>query len=110
MGFLTLSTTLSAREVPSRLQTAGYFLPSGNHSGSYLRSKPNDQNLADKYCYDSLYSLTKSGAQQYPDKNRALFPKAFTNFSGGSEISPNALNVPQGSVRVTAGGIPDREC
>ncbi|MHC1777151.1 MAG: cell surface protein SprA [Lentimicrobium sp.] len=73
--------------------------------GSYLRSKLNDQNLADKYCYDSLYTLTKSGAQQYPDKNRFILEGLYKS-SGGSEISLNALNVPQGSVRVTAGGIP----
>jgi cell surface protein SprA len=73
--------------------------------GSYLRNKLNDQNLADKYCYDSLYTLTKSGAQQYPDKNRFLLEGLYKS-SGGSEISLNALNVPQGSVRVTAGGIP----
>ncbi|NTW23772.1 MAG: cell surface protein SprA, partial [Lentimicrobium sp.] len=73
--------------------------------GSYLRTKLNDDQLANKYCYDSLYTLTKSGAQQYPDKNRYLIEGMYKS-SGGSEISLNALNVPQGSVRVTAGGIP----
>ena len=73
--------------------------------GSYLRNKLNDQTLADKYCFDSLYTLTKSGAQQYPDKNRYTLEGLYKS-SGGSEISLNALNVPQGSVRVTAGGIP----
>ncbi len=73
--------------------------------GSYLRNKLNDDKLADKYCYDSLYTLTKSGAQQYPDKNRFILDGLYKS-SGGSEISLNALNVPQGSVRVTAGGIP----
>lgn len=73
--------------------------------GSYLREKLNNQALADKYAYDSLYTLTKSGAQQYPDKNRYLIEGQYKSQSG-SEISLNALNVPQGSVRVTAGGIP----
>jgi len=73
--------------------------------GNYLRTKLNNDKLADKYCYDSLYTLTKSGAQQYPDKNRYLIEGQYKS-SGGSEISLNALNVPQGSVRVTAGGIP----
>ncbi|MFH1121585.1 MAG: cell surface protein SprA [Bacteroidota bacterium] len=73
--------------------------------GNYLREKLNDDKLADKYCYDSLYTLTKSGAQQYPDKNRYLLEGQYKS-AGGSEISLNALNVPQGSVRVTAGGIP----
>jgi cell surface protein SprA len=73
--------------------------------GSYLRNKLDNKELADKYCYDSLYTLTKSGAQQYPDKNRYLLEGQYKSASG-SEISLNALNVPQGSVRVTAGGIP----
>ncbi len=73
--------------------------------GSYLRSKLNNEALSDKYAYDSLYTLTKSGAQQYPDKNRYLIEGHYKSQSG-SEISLNALNVPQGSVRVTAGGIP----
>ena len=60
--------------------------------------------LADKYCFDSLYSMTKSNARQYPDKNKFVLD-GFYKSSTGSEISLNALNVPQGSVKVTAGGI-----
>jgi cell surface protein SprA len=60
--------------------------------------------LANKYCYDSLYSMTKSNARQYPDKNKFVLD-GFYKSSSGSEISLNALNVPQGSVKVTAGGI-----
>jgi len=73
--------------------------------GEYLRSKISDPQLANKYAFDSLYTLTRSGAQQYPDKNRYLIEGQYKSQSG-SEISLNALNVPQGSVRVTAGGIP----
>jgi len=60
--------------------------------------------LADKYCYDSLYTMTKTMARQYPDKNKFVL-EGFYKSSSGSEISLNALNVPQGSVRVTAGGV-----
>ena len=60
--------------------------------------------LADKYCYDSLYTMTKSNARQYPDKNKFVLD-GFYKSSAGTEISLNALNVPQGSVKVTAGGI-----
>jgi cell surface protein SprA len=73
--------------------------------GSYLRMKLNDQALADRFCYDSLYSMTKSGAQQYPVKNKFVIQGQYKS-SSGSEISLNALNVPQGSVKVTAGGVP----
>lgn len=61
--------------------------------------------IADKYCYDSLYTLTKTGAQQYPDKNKFSIA-GFYKSAAGSEISLGAMNVPQGSVKVTAGGIP----
>jgi len=60
--------------------------------------------LADKYCYDSLYTMTKSNARQYPDKNKFVLD-GFYKSAAGSEISLNALNVPAGSVKVTAGGI-----
>ena len=60
--------------------------------------------LASKYCFDSLYSMTKTMARQYPDKNKFVLD-GFYKSTAGSEISLNALNVPQGSVRVTAGGV-----
>lgn len=81
------------------------FFPMLEPFGEYLRNKFADDALADKYCYDSLYTLTKSGAQQYPAKNKFLLDGSFKS-STGSEIALNALNVPQGSVKVTAGGIP----
>jgi len=60
--------------------------------------------LADKYCFDSLYTVTKTMARQYPDKNKFVLEGSYKSTTG-SEISLNALNVPQGSVRVYAGGI-----
>ncbi|MCX6247593.1 MAG: cell surface protein SprA [Bacteroidetes bacterium] len=60
--------------------------------------------LANKYCFDSLYTVTRTMAKQYPDKNKFVLDGFFKS-STGSEISLNALNVPQGSVRVTAGGV-----
>ncbi len=72
--------------------------------GQDLREAIGDDRIADKYCYDSLYTMTKTGAQQYPDKNK-FYLDGYYKSSSGSEISLNALNVPQGSVKVTAGGI-----
>ncbi len=79
------------------------FYPALEPFGSYLRNKINNNSLADKYCYDSLYSMTKTGAQQYPEKNKYIMEGQYKSESG-SEISLNAMNVPQGSVKVTAGG------
>ncbi len=80
------------------------FFPVLEPFGSYLRNKINNNTLADKYCFDSLYTMTKTGAQQYPDKNKYSIEGQYKSESG-SEISLNALNVPQGSVKVTAGGV-----
>jgi len=73
--------------------------------GSYLRNKLSDPTYANKYCYDSLYTMTKTGAQQYPSKNKYVLDGMYKS-NASSEISLNALNVPQGSVKVTAGGTP----
>ena len=64
--------------------------------------------LAYKYSFDSLYTTTKHVARQYPEKNRFAMEGRYKS-SSGSEISLNAMNVPQGSVQVTAGGVPLRE-
>lgn len=72
--------------------------------GNDLRKLFSDQSIADKYCFDSLYTMTKTGAQQYPDKNKFNIQGTYKS-SSSSEISLNAMNVPQGSVTVTAGGI-----
>lgn len=72
--------------------------------GRDLRQILNDPVLADKYCYDSLYTMTKSGARQFPQKNRFIITGQYKS-SVGNEIMLNATNIPQGSVKVTAGGV-----
>lgn len=72
--------------------------------GKDLRSILGDDDIADKYCFDSLYSLTISQAQQYPDKNKYYLEGRYKSESG-SEISLKGMNIPQGSVKVMAGGI-----
>ncbi len=83
------------------------FFPILEPFGSYIHDSvfPNNPELADKYSFDSLYTLTKAAAEQFPDKNRYIL-EGFYQSKSGSEISLNALNVPQGSVKVTAGGVP----
>ncbi|MBU2557189.1 MAG: cell surface protein SprA [Bacteroidetes bacterium] len=75
--------------------------------GSHIREEifPDNPDLADQYAYDSLYSATKAAAEQYPEKNKFIL-EGFYKSQSGSEINLNALNVPQGSVKVTAGGVP----
>lgn len=75
--------------------------------GSYIRDSvfPNNPEWADQYAFDSLYTETKAAAEQYPDRNKYILEGMYKSQSG-SDISLNALNVPQGSVTVTAGGVP----
>jgi len=83
------------------------FFTSLEPFGSYVRDSifPDNPEWADFYAYDSLYTLTKAGAEQYPDKDKYILEGMYKSQSG-SDISLNALNVPQGSVTVTAGGVP----
>ena len=72
--------------------------------GSHIRQVFSENtDLANKYAYDSLYTMTKTSAEQYSDKNRFTLQGHYSSQSG-SEISLNAMNVAQGSVTVTAGG------
>lgn len=72
--------------------------------GSYLRSRIGDNAIADKYVFQELYDSSLTKAKQMADKNKFKMFGTFQS-SSGSEISLNAMNVPQGSVLVTAGGL-----
>lgn len=54
--------------------------------------------------FQPLYDSTKTAAQQIPALNRFKLKGQYQSASS-SDISLNALNIPQGSVTVTAGGI-----
>lgn len=60
--------------------------------------------IIDRIAYTELYDSTKTAAQQIPSKNRFLFKGEYQS-SVSSDIPLNALNVPEGAVTVTAGGI-----
>jgi cell surface protein SprA len=72
--------------------------------GDFLRSKfDGNKQVADKYVFDALYDSTKWMAEQDVTHNK-FFLKGSYKGSSSNEISLNALNVPQGSVVVTANG------
>ena len=70
--------------------------------GTYLEGKFSDPTLAKKYVYQTLYDSTLTIAQQYPELNKFRLKGSY-QASSGAEISLNAMNVPEGSVTVTAG-------
>jgi cell surface protein SprA len=81
------------------------YFPVVEPFGSHLRKVLDDKDLGDKYAFDSLYTTTKYRAQQFPERNRYLL-EGYYKSASGSDIPLNAINVPPGSVVVTAGGIP----
>ncbi|MBI2271867.1 MAG: cell surface protein SprA [Bacteroidetes bacterium] len=90
------------------------IFPVAEPFGSYLYKKilgspPTSDTLttrpfAEKYAYKQLYDSTKTAAIQIPEKNRFKLKGSYKS-SSSSEIALNTVNVPQGSVTVTAGGI-----
>ena len=76
--------------------------------GQILRDKMLAQGIPDAIvktiAYTELYDSTKTAAQQIPSKNRFVFKGEYQS-SVSSDIPLNALNVPEGAVKVTAGGI-----
>lgn len=73
--------------------------------GSHLRSKIGDPVLASKYVFQELYDSTQTIARQMAEKNKFKLTGQYSSESG-SEIRLNATSIPQGSVKVTAGGVP----
>ncbi len=84
------------------------FFPVLEPFGSDLRqiiidSEGLNQELIDKYVYQELYDSTKTKALQIAEKNKFKLAGNYQS-SSSSEIMLNAMNVPQGSVVVSAGG------
>ncbi|RYY30122.1 MAG: cell surface protein SprA, partial [Sphingobacteriaceae bacterium] len=64
-----------------------------------------EQDLINRYVYQPLYDSTKTIAQQFfPQLNRYIIRGTYSS-QAGSEFQLNAINIPQGSVVVTAGTL-----
>ena len=89
------------------VQNGRIFLPSAEPFGDYLRRKMEEAGLgdvADKYVFDQLYDSTKTVAKQTAEKDKFILTGQFKG-SSANVLSLGAYNVPQGSVKVTAGGV-----
>jgi len=73
--------------------------------GEFLASKITDPAIAEKYVFRELYDSTQTVARQIAEKNKFLIKGQYASASG-SEIRLNVANIPQGAVKVTAGGVP----
>lgn len=74
--------------------------PFGSHLAKQLG---NDPALVKKYCFQELYDSTLVAAQEMSEKNKFTLQGKYKG-TNGSEIHLKAMNIPRGSVKVTAGG------
>ncbi|MCQ2342887.1 MAG: cell surface protein SprA [Paludibacteraceae bacterium] len=77
--------------------------PFGSHLAKQLDSTLTNKALIDKYCFQELYDSTLVVAQEMSEKNKFVLAGKYQG-SNSSEIRLNAMNIPRGSVTVTAGG------
>jgi cell surface protein SprA len=84
-------------------QNGRIFFPVVEPFGKHLRDSIGDDAIADKYVFQELYDSTKTTAKQIAEKNKFKL-KGKYRASSGSEIQLGAMNIPAGSVHVTAGG------
>ncbi len=77
--------------------------PFGSYLEKIIRENGGDDAVVQRYVFNELYDSTKTKAQQIAEKNKFKLAGSYQS-SSSSEIMLNAMNVPQGSVKVTAGG------
>lgn len=85
-------------------QSGKIIFPVVEPFGSHLADKINNPTLAQQYVYNELYDSTLVVARQFADKNKFILSGEY-QASSGSQIRLNAMNIPRGSVVVTAGGV-----
>ena len=71
--------------------------------GSHLAQAIGDSLVAKKYVFQELYDSTLVSAQEMTEKNKFRLMGKYKG-SAGNEIRLEAMNIPRGSVVVTAGG------
>ncbi len=85
------------------LTTGKIMFPVLEPFGSSLANQFDDPAEASEFTFQQLYDSSIYIAREYPDLNRFTIRARFKS-SATNEYSLGAFNVPQGSVRVTAGG------
>jgi len=81
------------------------YFPVVEPFGKNLRKKIGSDIIADKYVYQELYDQTQTAAQQIAEKNKFKIYGTYRGSTNSSMINLNATNIPQGSVKITAGGV-----
>ena len=71
--------------------------------GSHLKKQFDSETIAKKYVFQELYDTTLTYARLIAERNKFKLRGEYKSASS-SEIMLNAINIPQGSVKVMAGG------
>ena len=85
-------------------QEGRIFFTSVEPFGSYMRRMIGNDDIANRYVFEELYDSTRTVARQIAEKNKYVISGQY-KASREDEIFLGALNVPRGSVVVTAGGV-----
>ncbi|KFD39258.1 T9SS outer membrane translocon Sov/SprA [Schleiferia thermophila] len=85
-------------------QTGRIYFPVVEPFGRHLASKLENDELRQRYVFQQLYDSTRFRAQEMTKLNK-FFLRGRYKSASGSEIQLNAINIPRGSVSVTAGGV-----
>ena len=86
-------------------QTGRIFFPSAEPFGSYLASSIGNEAISSKYVFQELYDSTLVRARQVVEKDKFMLTGQFKGSGSSNVISLGSVNVPRGSVKVTAGGV-----
>lgn len=78
------------------------YFPVVEPFGSYLAQAIGNEAIAERYVFQELYDSTKTIAKQIAEKDKFLITGQYKASKTG-EIQLGAMNIPQGSVVVTAG-------
>ncbi len=93
---------LTVNLVPGRVMFP-VLEPFGKYLADTLAGAGASADVVDKYAYPQLYDSTLFRAREYQQLNRFTLKGSYKS-STSSEISLGTFNLPQGSVRVSAGG------
>jgi cell surface protein SprA len=78
--------------------------PFGKTLYNYLKQKGLPEEKIKKYVFSELYDSTLTKAREIAELNKFKLQGRYRS-EGGSEIQLNAMNIPEGSVIVTASGV-----
>ena len=89
-------------------QNGRIFFPVLEPFGSDLEEKFSDQDRAEDYVFQEIYDSTQFVAKELYEKDNFSLEGHYRGESS-DEINIEAVNIPEGSVNVTAGGMPLEE-